>query len=154
MVTIKGSLGSTAALTATLTSMANAAGRVATQYDGDTNFPTKGWISATITCGASPVAGSRVELYLAYSDAETVGENITDGLSLTDAALGTKPINVKSIGAIATLGTTYEELKKVIPVFDLPRKWSLIIWNSTGDALSPTAEAFEIKFIPQYDETV
>lgn len=158
MVTVKGLLGTATTLAISLASMADEAGRSAQQYNGGTNFPTKGWISVEMKPGASPDAGNLLELYLAYSDAQST-ENITDGfgtdygITTSDAALSTKPINVQSVGAIA-IGTANTSHKKVFPIFDLPQKWSLIAWNSTGDTLSAVAEDFEIKFIPQYDETV
>jgi hypothetical protein len=159
MVTVKGSLGSATTLTVTLTSLANNAGRSAAQYDGGTNFPTKGLLSVKMKPGANPVEGQRLEFHLAFSDSEGT-ENITDGsdtdygITTSDAALATKPINVQSIGAIAMSGTGNTTHKKVIPLFDLPQKWSLIAWNTTGDALSSTEADFVIKFIPQYDATV
>jgi hypothetical protein len=158
MVTVKGLLGTASTLTITLASVADGAGRVATQYNGGTNFPTKGWISVKMSPGISPTTGNLLELYLAYSDGQGT-ENITDGsdtdygITASDGALPIKPINIQSIGAIAMSGTTSPH-RKVIPVFDLSQKWSLVAWNSTGDSLSVTAGDFEIKFIPQYDETV
>jgi len=158
MVTVKGLLGTDTTLTITLASLANGAGRSAAQYDGGTNFPIKGWISVKMSPGISPVAGNLFELYLAYSDGQSA-ENVTDGsdtdygITTSDGPLSTKPINVQSIGAIAMSGSTSPH-RKVIPIFDLPQKWSLVAWNSTGDTLSTTAGDFEIKFVPQYDETV
>jgi hypothetical protein len=154
MVQIKGIQGSATNLTITLTSLPTGEGRVATQYDGGTNFPIKGWFSVKTKTGASlPIAGSLVEFYLAYSDAQST-EVITDAVSLTDAAIATLPSNVASIGSLVVQAAASTVYQTVFPVFDLPQKWSLIVWNNTNSGLSSTAGDHTIKFIPQYDQTV
>ena len=71
MVTVKGTLGTATTLTITLAGLASDAGRSAQQFDGGTNFPTKGWLSIKMAPGDSPVAGNVLELYLAHSDGQS-----------------------------------------------------------------------------------
>jgi len=154
MVQVKGTLGTATTLSITLTSLANGAGRIAAQYNGGSNFPIKGWISAwTKTGSVAPTAGSLIEFYLVFSDTQSP-ENITDGLGIIDGAIATKPANIRSVGSIVVSANADYDHQAVFPVFDLTQKWSLLVWNATGQALSSTAEDHVMKFIPQYDETV
>lgn len=154
MVQVKGSLGTATTLTMTLTALGDGAGRVATQHDGGANFPIKGWISVLVKTGDSaPVDGSLLELYMAFSDNEGT-ENVTDSIPTSDAALTSKPDNAKPIGSIVMKAITNYDHRVVIPVFDLPRKWSLVMWNAAGAALSTSASHHVVKFVPQFDETV
>jgi len=162
MVQVKGALGTPATLTIALADdtngLADGAGRVATQYDGGAQFPLKGWISVVTTTGTvAPASGTLLEFYMAYSDPDG---NISDGgasatgIGLTDAALTNKPENVQQVGALVMNSAIAQDHAVVFPVFDLPRKWSLVAWNETGEELSITASNHVIKFIPQFDETV
>lgn len=154
MVQVKGTQGTPTTLTITLASLGAGAGRIATQFDGGENFPIKGWLSIKTKTGATvPVAGSLIEFYLAYSDAQSP-EVITDTLGLTDAALATLPSNVSAIGSLIAVAAAATVHQTVFPVFDLPRKWSLVIWNGLNGALSATGSDHVVKFIPQFDQTV
>jgi hypothetical protein len=162
MVQVKGALGTPITLTITLadgtTGLADGAGRVADQYDGGAQFPLKGWISVITKTGTvAPAAGSLLEFYLAYADPDgniSDGGSSSTGIGTEDGDLSNKPENVQQVGSLVMNAALAQEHRTIFPVFDLPRKWSLIVWNETGEALSTTASDHVIKFIPQFDETV
>jgi hypothetical protein len=133
------------ALTITLASLANAAGRQSTLVDNTSNKYQTILVHANIKNGTSPNANSIVELYLIRSDNDAT-QHADDGAGTTDAAL--TPVNAQCIGSLRvdSAGTTGFVMKGTFPVHDPGPEWGIVAYNRTGVALDATGSNHWIRF--------
>lgn len=144
MATLKtaysGSLG--VAISCTLASLASASARESAAVDNQTNLYIDALVEVTVKLQAgSPASDKAVYVYAAGSvDASTWPDAVTG----SDAAITmNSPTQLRLLGVIfaPTASTTFKsEPMSVASVFGgvLPPKWSIVILNKTGIALSAT----------------
>ena len=143
MSNIKPVYAAAAAITCTLTTLANAASRQSLVVDNTANLYLDALVSLTIKTAAGSLATTPYVDVFAYAlaDAAGAGPNYTDAATGTDAAftLATN-YNLKQIGRVnvnAAATNTYSPPFSVAQAFggNLPSKWGIVVNNQTGLAL-------------------
>ena len=153
MADIKQKYGTSAAMTITLASLANNAGRGATAIDNSANLYISADIRVKIKTGATGVgANGYVAVYLIRSE---------DGVSFDDAFAGSDaaytPKNAILLGIIEANAnaTTYHKVFDIQQLgATLPKKWSIGILNKTAAALDATAGNHEVKYTEKLLQSV
>lgn len=153
MATLKQLFGTAAALTVTIASLANAAGRASTAVDnGTTNaFAIDARVKIKTNAAGTSATGY-VAVYLVGSEDGTTYE---DGFGGTDGAF--TPVNARLLGYITANAnaTTYNAVFDTAALgITLPRKWCIGILNMSGAALDATAGNHEIKYTEKSVQSV
>lgn len=149
--------GTRAALVCTLASLANAAYREATEIDNSSTLADDAMLHGKVTTGTTPVAGTSITIYVSGSDGTTARPgNLTGADStITPAGEQTQFEIARIIAVDATSNHTYEWfVGSVAALFGgvLPKKWSVIVLNSSGVALNATGGNHDIEVTPiKYD---
>lgn len=139
--------------TFTGTSLANGAGRIATATDNTSIRAQRGFVAVQIkTGGSAPTAGAPIKVYLVRHSNDGTTNMIDDSQSATDAAASVEPVQAECLGAIIVTNATATTYRKVFPMRDLTAKFSILVWNACGQALSSTSSDFEIQVILVTDE--
>jgi hypothetical protein len=137
-------------ITATITgtSLADAAGRISTVIDNTSTRASMAMIFVrTKTGAAAPTAGTPIKLYLIRRS--NMGTDLADNaLGLTDAAVSVEPIQAELLGSIGVTASTATVYEKSFLAYDLSPKYSLVLWNAIGNALSGTAGDHIVQVIP------
>jgi hypothetical protein len=145
--------------TCTLTSLANGAGRICALIDNTTTKAGRIIVSLRFkTGGSAPTANSVVKVYLIRTAGDTAqgqqGGQYAGSLPGTaDAALSTEPINSPCPLAIQVgTGTAqfYSDSSELI--IEPGAKYSFVVWNAIGQALSSTASDHVLEITPFVDE--
>lgn len=140
--------GATAA-TITLGSLADGAGRISTQINNGEYFPRSGQVSVKLKSGAiAHTDGSLAEVYLVRSDGQS-SEIIAGTYGAADAAVAARPTNAELIGSVVFGTATATNFQGVFHVDNLPQKFSILIWNATGQALDTTNGNHAVVFVPE-----
>ncbi len=135
---IKDKLGTSTALTITLASLADAAGRQSTIVDNTANRFSEVIVFLKIKMGASaPNANSIVEVYLIRDDNDGTNHR-SDGAGASDAAL--TPLNAQLIGAMRNKASPAggDLLYGEFLVHRPGHKWGIAVVNRTGQAFDST----------------
>lgn len=135
-------------LTISLASLANAAGRISAVIDNTAVRAPAGFLFVRIRSGAvAPTANTPVKIYLIRRS--NLGTDLADGaLGTTDAAVAAEPTNAEQIGSIVFPATANLTIERSYPVYDLPARFSFVVWNALGQALSATAGDHVLQFVP------
>ena len=149
MTDIKKAFGTTTAMTITLTSLANGAGRQSTEVDNTTNL----YLDALVRIKANGSSASNTGNLEVYAIGN-IGDDVrVDGAGATDALLTVR--NAKLIGVITMNGTTSVTgaMFSVASAFNntLPAKWSIAVYNNSGAALSATGGDFDVDYRGVYE---
>ena len=150
MAEIKQKLADSAAVTITLASLANGAGRGSNSIDNSSALAPRADIRIKIKTGASgTLATGFLDVYLIKSED---GTNYDDGFGGSDAAF--TPVNATKIGIIRAVAnaTTYEEVFSTDQLGTLPRKFSIGVVNNAGAALDTTAGNFAVSITLKTDQ--
>jgi len=145
---IKDKYGTSAALTITLASLADAAGRQSTVVDNTSARYQDLLIYVNVKMGASaPNANSIVEVSLIRTDADGTTEHRDDGAGASDAAL--TPLNAQLIGALRNKGSPSagDVLKGSFLVHRPGPKWAVAVFNRTGQALDSTGSNHWVRYV-------
>lgn len=151
MATVSLNYATPAAITITMTSLADGAYRQSTVVDNSTNKYVDALIGGSIQTGTTPTAETRIEVYL-YASYD--GTNYTAGCSGTDGAYtadGEENL-LKLIEVIIVDATTGQDYVfgpiSVAQVFGgiMPSKFGVVIKNATGAALDATGTNNHIKY--------
>ena len=130
--------GTPTALTITLTSIANGAGRLAAQIDNTSVRAPKIRIAARVKSGAAaPTVGSVYRFYVVRYDTHGTAY-ADDGLGAADAAVATEPVAAWEIGTIPLTASANTSFYGCWVVPDPGPKWSLVFWNASGQTISTT----------------
>ena len=145
---IKDKFGTSSALTITLASLANLAGRQSTVVD-NTSTRYQGiilFVNVKNNSGAAPNANSIVEVYLIRSDNDST-EHRDDGAGTSDAAL--TPLNAQLIGALRNKASPAagDVLKGSFAVLSPGPEWGIAIYNRTGQSLDSTGSNHWVRYI-------
>jgi hypothetical protein len=128
-------------MTCTLTSLASGSARQATAVDNSTNLYVD--ILIRVSSKAAAAATGTLDIY-AVGALETTSSVYTDGATGTDAVFtAANVLNARLLGNVVMNGTTavVGGPYSLSRCFDgnIPVKWSLIVVNNSGAALSATA---------------
>ena len=149
MASIKNEFNTSAAMTITLASLADSAGRAATAIDNSANKFISADVRIKIKTGATGVSATGyVSVYLVRSED---GASYDDGFAGADAAL--TPVNATLLGILTANAnaTTYNGVFDLAQLgITLPKKWSICILNKTAVALDVTAGNHEVKYTEKY----
>lgn len=135
---IKDKYGSSTAMTITLASLADAAGRQSTIVDNTTNRYAEVLVFVKAKMGASaPNANSIVEVYLIRDDNDGTNHR-SDGAGASDAAL--TPLNAQLIGVMRNKASPAggDVLYGEFLIRRPGPKWGIIAFNRTGQAFDST----------------
>ena len=142
---------SSAAITITLTSLADGAWRQSAALDNTSNKYLDAMVDGSVQVGTSPTADEYLFIY-AYGSAD--GTNYTGGASGSDAAYtadGEEGL-FKVAEVIQVDGTTDQDYRfgpfSIAALFGgfMPIKWGLLFRNETGVALNATGTNNEVNF--------
>jgi hypothetical protein len=142
---IKDKFGASTALTITIASLANSAGRQSTLVDNTTARYQDLLLFVNINTANSPNANSIIEVYLIRSDNDGT-EHRDDGAGTADAAL--TPLNSQLVGCLRSSGTpgTGETLKGSFLVHRPGPEWGVALYNRTGQALDATGSNHWVRY--------
>ena len=151
MAEIKQKLGSSAALTITLASLGDGAGRCSTAIDNSSVQAVSADVYVKIKTAGTMASPNYLLVYLVRSED---GTNYDDAFAGSDAAF--TPVNATLIGIISapTTGTTYQAVLNTEVAGNLPRKYAIAIFNDTGAALDSTAGNHAVSITPKTYQTV
>lgn len=143
MANIKVAYASSASITATLASLTSGSVRECTAIDNTTNLYVDALVYLAIKLQTGTPTGDKAIFVYAYGSED--GTNYTDNATGSDAAVTMRsPSNLVLIGVIATPDSgalTYKSNPmSIAKAFGgvLPRKWGIVIKNSTGVTLDAT----------------
>lgn len=146
MANIKEVFGTSTAITITLNNLASSAtaGREATAVDNTANLYLDALVTVILAIGAGTIANDQCA-YI-YAAGSEDGTNYTDNATGSDAAITPNvPTNLKLIAVVAmpTQSLTYKVVFSIAAAFGgiLPRKWSIIVRNYCGIALSASGNS-------------
>ena len=127
-----------AALTCTLASIANGAGRVSARVDNRSDNKHEIGFRVRINSGSSaPTVGTPYLFYLHRQDDLTPSHS-DDTVGEADAAVSTQPDNSRQVGKIIVTADTDTVFETSFTVYDPGPYWSLSMWNATGQTISAT----------------
>lgn len=138
MATTKAAYASSVAFTITLNSLANGSARESTAIDNTSNLYLDAHVRVSISAGS--VAGAPQVLVYAYGSED--GSTFPDTTAGTDGAVTLEsPTVLRLAGVIPTPTSTkvYEsDVFSIARLYGgvLPRKWGIVVLNSTGAALA------------------
>ena len=145
---IKDKLGASTALTMTLASLADGAGRQSTLVDNATARYQEILVYLKCKMGASaPNANSIVEIYLLRGDKDAGTEHLSDGAGASDAAL--TPLNAQLIGALRNKAspTGGDVLYGEFLVHRPGPKWGIAVVNRSGQAFDATGSNHWARYV-------
>lgn len=134
--------------TITLTSLANGAGRIGDVIDNTTTRAPMAmvWLRAT-TGTVAPTNNTPIKLYLIRRS--NGGTDLADNaLGTTDAAVAAEPTQAEQVGSIIVSTATETAYEKTFLCYDLPPKYSFVVWNATGQSLNATESNHILQVIP------
>lgn len=144
MSTTKLSYGTSTAVTITLDSLANGSARESTAIVNTTNLYADAMLYVAVKLAAGTPANG-VDVYL-YASAD--GTNFDDNVTGSDAGITMRsPTNLVSLGRIETTTAGALTYKKsfcsLASKFGgvLPRKWGIVVKNSSGLALDSSGNS-------------
>ena len=145
--------GTRAAVTITLASLANAAYRESNEIDNSSTLAIDAMLAGKVTTGTSPTTATSITIYVSASDGTTARPG-----NLTGSDAGVTPAGEQTqweIGRIIavdnTSNHTYEWcIPSVAALFGgiLPKKYSVVVLNSSGVALNATGGNHELNVTP------
>jgi hypothetical protein len=141
--------------TLTIASLANGSGRASTAIDNSTNKYISADIGLKIKTNASGTSSTGyVSVYLIRSyDGTTYDDMVNAGGTYAGSDAAFTPVNALLLGTINTVAnaTTYYKTFDTAELgLSLPKKWAIVIVNSSGAALDSTAGSHEFKYTEKY----
>jgi hypothetical protein len=138
MATTKAAYASSASITITLNSLGSTNARESTAIDNGTNLYLDAHVRVTVNVGS--VSGSPVVHVYAYGSED--GSTYPDTVTGSDAAVTLEDPTVLRLAAVIPCPTSskaYEsDVLSIARLYGgvLPRKWGIVVKNSTGAAFS------------------
>lgn len=143
---IKDKYGTSTALTITLASLGNLAGRQSTLVDNTAARYQDLLLFVNVKTANTPNANSIVEVYLIRSDNDGT-EHRDDGAGTADAAL--TPLNAQLVGALRSSAApgTGETLKGSFLIHRPGPEWGVAVFNRTGQTLDATGTNHWVRYM-------
>ena len=145
--------GTRAALTITLASLANAAYRESTEVDNSSDKAVDGVLHGVVTLGTTPTNNTSITIYVSGSDGTTTRPGNLTGTDSTITPSG-EQTQFEIARIIATDNTNnhaYEwYVGSIAALFGgvMPKKFSVIVLNSSGAALNATGGNHSVNYTP------
>lgn len=134
--------------TISLASINTGAGRISAVVDNTTVRAETGTIIVQLRAGAAaPTVGLTYKVFLVRRSNDGTNDISDDGLGTSDAGVSTEPTNAELIYTFVLPATANMTHKKVIPVFDLPPKFSIVLWNASGQTWSTTGGDHDLQVL-------
>jgi hypothetical protein len=145
--------GTRVALTITLASLGNGSYRESTEVDNTSTLAIDGVLHGIIAAGTSPTNGNTITVYVAGSDGTTtrVGNLTGTDSTITPAGEQSQFEIARVIPVDATSNHSYEfYVGSIAALFGgvMPKKFSVIVLNSSGVALNATGGNHAINYTP------
>ena len=157
MATQASNYGTRTAITISPASLANGAYRESTEIDNSSTLAVDAIVHGKITTGTGPTVNTSITVYVAGSDGTgaRMGNMTGTDSTITPAGEQTQFEIGRIIAVDATSNHTYEfYIGSVAALFGgvMPKKWSLVVLNSSGAALNATTGNHEAYYTPiKYD---
>lgn len=137
-----------------LASLSSASGRICDVIDNSAVRAPMAMVWLRFTTGNAPASNSAVRVYLIRhsDDATNPMADQNAEVSLVDAAFSPEPVNADFVGAVTVTNGAGLTYTKSFPVYDLPKKYSFVVFNGTGNTLSSAAESFGFQVQPMFVE--
>lgn len=141
---IKDKYSASAALTITLASLANTAGRQSTIISNATPRYQDLLVFVKLKSNGTPTANALYEIYLIRSDADGTAHR-SDGAGASDAAF--TPVNAQLIGTVRCVGSASEVDYGEFLVSRPGPEWGIAVFNRSGQALTATAGDHWVRYV-------
>lgn len=145
--------GTSTALTITLASIADGAGRLSTivRNDSDGSGSDRAqaiqiWAAIT-TGGTAHTDDSLFKFYMVGHDIGLSPNISDDGLGVADAAVTVEPENSQFLFSIRVSTATATIFEGHGTFYDPPPGWSIVMWNATGQTISTTESESIIHYV-------
>lgn len=153
MATQNPAYGTRATVTISPASIANGAYRESTEIDNSSTLAVDGMLHGVVTTGTSPVAGNTISIFVSGSDGTTARPGNLTGTdsTITPAGEQTQFVLAAVIPVDATNNHAYEYfIGGLAALFGgmMPKKFSVIILNSSGAALNATGGNHSLFYTP------
>lgn len=135
-------------VTISMASVANGAGRISTQIDNTTTRARDVQVAVQITSGGvAPTAGAPYKVYLMRASGMATSL-LDDGYGTSDAAASVEPLQGECLGFITCSATTAAPFRRNFIARDVGPKYSILIWNASGQTVSTTAGDHIVQVVP------
>jgi hypothetical protein len=145
---IKDKFSTSAALTITVASLADASGRQSTLIDNGTTRYQDLLVYVKLKMGTTaPTANSVCEVFLIRGDKDATTEHISDGAGTTDAALTV--LNTPLVGVVRnkTAPAAGDVLYGEFLIHRPGPKWGVAVINRTGQTLDATGSNHWVRYV-------
>lgn len=145
---IKDKFAASTAMTITLASLTDGAGRQSAMIDNATARHPEALVYVKCKMGSSaPNANSIVEVYLLRGDKDAGTEHFSDGAGSGDAAL--TPLNAQLVGVLRNKASPSagDVLYGEFLVHRLGPRWGVALVNRTGQALDSTGGNHWVRYV-------
>lgn len=141
-----------ATVTITMTSLANGTGQASGVIDNTTTRASMALVFLlTKTGGTAPTANTPIKVYAIRRSNEAT--DISDNaIGTADATVTAEPTQAECLGSIIVSAATGTAYSKSFIFYDLSPKYSFVVWNAIGQALSTTAGDHVMQVIPVVPE--
>lgn len=145
--------GTRTTITISPASLANGAYRESTEIDNSSTLALDAVIAGIITAGTTPTNGNTISIYVSGSDGTTARPGNLTGTdsTITPAGEQTQFFLAQVITVDATSNHAYEVYIGSVAAFFggiLPKKWSVIVLNSSAVALNATGGNHSMFYTP------
>ena len=132
----------------TLASLANGAGRISDVIDNTTVRASMAFVFLRYKTNAAPTANTPVKVYLVRRSNDGTTDIADNALGTADAAVATEPTQAECIGSIIVSASATTTFEKCFIAYDLTPKYSIVVWNATGQTNSTTESDHELEVLP------
>lgn len=131
-------------------SLANGAGRISAVVDNTATRAAMALIAVRVKTGTTPTVNTPVKVYLIRRSNDGVTDIADAALGTADAAVATEPTGAELLGSIIVTATSNVVYEQVFKAYDLPPKYSILLWNATAVALNASTAVAdqELEVVP------
>lgn len=139
--------GAVQTLTISLASLANNAGRISAVIDNSVIRAPAGELYIKIRAGTAPTNNAPYKIYL-IRRSDGSPDLADHNLGTEDAAVAAEPYNAEVVGTIIVANVLNADYYATFRLYDLSSKFSIVVWNASGQALNATAGEHVIQYRP------
>jgi hypothetical protein len=137
--------GSFTAITITLNSLADAAGRQGSAVSDTSPSAPMVRVHFKLMTGTSPTNGELVEFYVSRADDDA--SELSDGATgASDAAYSNSKSELELVHTLQVDGTSNKSYQGSFIIVEPGTDWRLVVFNETGATLHATAGNFEVGY--------
>src|SRR5574340_300351 len=98
-------------------------------------------------CSLASVANGAGRISAAANNVKAGGGALGD----VDAAVSAEPVDAQLVGTMSSTGTTGQTVSESWDLYNVPPKFSVVVWNATGVALGATQPSPVVQWLPFTD---